>query len=606
MSIRLLIVVIFNSIIKLEYFPDCWARGEIVPIYKSGDRNLVNNYRGITMLSCVGKLFTRILNARLTRWAEEKDKLDETQFGFRKGKGTNDCLFILNGLIELLFSRGLKLYVCFIDYEKAYDFIDRAALWAKLLKTGVSSKTVRIFKNMYDKMKLSVKGDDRNFSCNCGLLQGESTSPIFFSLFINDIDTHISEDITGIQLKNLLIKILKFADDMCLISETREGLQVGLNDLAKYTKKWGIIINILKTKIVVFRKGGQLSKKDKWILNNTNIEVVQFFKYLGCFLSSSGSYAKCISELTNSARKALFSLKKYFVYNPEIFPITQIKLFNSMVVPILNYGSEVWGLRKADPMEKFHRSFLKYILRVKNSTPNCFIYGELGVFPLYIKRYERVLTYWTKILENKDNENSLVYNIYTELYNLTITHREKITWASLVKDVLFRCGMGNYWIYQNIPDKKHFISTFRRRIQDIYLQEWWAEVRETSTGRLFKHIKTDFKYEQYLNLVNRHLRIGITKIRLSSHSLYVERGRWLKIQKDKRVCIICNVIEDEYHCLVECPRFINERRGKLPITLTNKPTMYDFIVFLKSENITEIRKLGLLCCNVLAEHRNFV
>ena len=102
------------------------------------------------------------------------------------------------------------------------------------------------------------------------------------------------------------------------------------------------------------------------------------------------------------------------------------------------------------------------------------------------------------------------------------------------------------------------------------------------------------------------MRIGITKIRLSSHSLYVERGRWLKIQKDKRVCIICNVIEDEYHCLVECPRFINERRGKLPIKLTNKPTMYDFIVFLKSENITEIRKLGLLCCNVLAEHRNFV
>ena len=286
------------------------------------------------MLSCVGKLFTRILNARLTRWAEEKDKLNETQFGFRKGKGTNDCLFILNGLIELLFSRGLKLYVCFIDYEKAYDFIDRAALWAKLLKTGVSSKTVRIFKNMYDKMKLGVKGDDRIFSCNCGLLQGESTSPIFFSLFINDIDTHISEDITGIQLKNLLVKILKFADDMCLISETREGLQVGLNDLAKYTKKWGIIINILKTKIVVFRKGGQLSKKDIWVLNNTNIEVVQFFKYLGCFLSSSGSYSKCISELTNSARKALFSLKKYFVYNPEIFPITQIKLFNSMIVPM--------------------------------------------------------------------------------------------------------------------------------------------------------------------------------------------------------------------------------------------------------------------------------
>ena len=89
---------------------------------------------------------------------------------------------ILNGLIELLFSKGMKLYVCFIDYEKAYDYLDRAALWAKLLKTGISSKTIRIFRNMYEQMKIGVKGDNNYFYTRAGLLQGEITSPIFFFL----------------------------------------------------------------------------------------------------------------------------------------------------------------------------------------------------------------------------------------------------------------------------------------------------------------------------------------------------------------------------------------------------------------------------------------
>ena len=130
----------------------------------------------------------------------------------------------------------MKLYVCFIDYEKAYDYLDRAALWAKLLKTGISSKTIRIFRNMYEQMKIGVKGDNNYFYTRAGLLQGEITSPIFFSLFINDIDDSFSNEFSGVKIKELLFKILKFADDMCLLSESREGLQIALNDLSQYCK----------------------------------------------------------------------------------------------------------------------------------------------------------------------------------------------------------------------------------------------------------------------------------------------------------------------------------------------------------------------------------
>ena len=161
--------MIFNNILQLEYFPECWAQGDVIPIFKNGDKNNANNYRGITLLSCMGKLFTRIMNTRMTKWVEDNRILNETQFGFRVGKGTRDCLFVLHGLIEMLFAKGMKLYCCFIDYEKAYDYLDRAAIWTKLLKTGISSKSIRMFQNMYFKMTLAVRGDNsqRFFSSRC-------------------------------------------------------------------------------------------------------------------------------------------------------------------------------------------------------------------------------------------------------------------------------------------------------------------------------------------------------------------------------------------------------------------------------------------------------
>ena len=121
--------------------------------------------------------------------------------------------------------------------------------------------------------------------------------------------------------------------------------------------------------------------------------------------------------------------------------------------------------------------------------------------------------------------------------------------------------MGNYWAAQKVSDKGTFIKIFRTRLQDIYLQTWGEEVRESSGGRLFKHVKLEFGFEPYLNVVSQSLRIHKSKIRLCSHTFFIERGRWMKIAEIERVCQICGVIEGEFHCLVECPRFNNERRG---------------------------------------------
>ena len=179
------------------------------------------------------------------------------------------------------------------------------------------------------------------FSSNIGLLQGESTSPLLFSLFVNDLENNISHQSVGVNVVNILIKILMFADDMAIFSTSIEGLQQGFDNLSEYCSKWGLTVNILKTKIVIFRKGGKIGSKEKWSFNGRVIEVVPYFKYLGCILSSSGSFSNCITDLINSARRALFSLKKYINNYTETLPTVQLQLFASKVSPILNYGSEV-------------------------------------------------------------------------------------------------------------------------------------------------------------------------------------------------------------------------------------------------------------------------
>ena len=607
--VRKVMLRIFNKALELEYYPTVWAKGNIVPIFKSGDKYDTNNYRGITLLSCIGKLFTRIINDRLSVWAEKNGIISEAQLGFRKGRGTVDCLFILHGLIELMIAKGKKLYCCFVDYEKAFDYIDRAALWSKLLKEKLSSKIIRILKNMYSKIELTVKGDNRFFESSCGLLQGESTSPILFSLYVNDLENSMNEDWCGTKIQEAVIKLLMFADDTAIFSETREGLQNAINNLDEYCLKWGITVNVRKTKIVVFRKQGRLSATDRWFYRGNEIELVPFFKYLGCSLSSSGSFNINTQELVKSARRALFALKVFFAKYDELSPSLQLMFFNSMVRPILFYGCEVWGICAADPIEVFYREFLKYVLRVKTSTPNNYVYGELGVYPLLIDRKLRVLKYWAKIINPGNLKGELVRLIYKEMYQLSVTNPGKVTWATLVRDTLYNLDLGVYWENQAISEDNFFIALARRRLQDKYLTKWTSDIIDSTDGRLFKYIKLSFCYEPYLdNVHNRALRNAITRIRLSSHRYKIESGRWGRnsIPRGERKCEICNVIESEYHVLIECPRFVNERKDRLPTCLVENPSEEEFLRVLGSSEVHVQTMLGLLCLNVEKEYLKYV
>ena len=344
------------------FFPTSWSSAVIVPVFKKGDTSDPNNYRGISLISCICKLFTSVLNKRLLTWSNDNEIITDAQFGFRPKSGTSEAIFALHYIISKTLCKKGRLYCCFVDYKKAFDSVNRKNLWYKLSKVGICGKLLNVVKSMYENVKscVTIEGlKSEYFRSSLGLMQGEVLSPILFSLYVNDFDVEfIKNGCTPTELQNLHLFILMYADDMVLFSETVAGLQNMFDVLYDYTKQWNLEVNIQKTKIVIFRNGGQIKRNENWLYDGCQIEVLNQFTYLGVVLNYNGKFLVTQKQLAAQGRKALFAMRANTL-DMSLNHCTMFSLFDTYVSSILNYGCEVWGSHKAHDVEKVHLDFVK-------------------------------------------------------------------------------------------------------------------------------------------------------------------------------------------------------------------------------------------------------
>ena len=283
---------LFNKIFEIGYFPEKWSDGFIIPIFKKGDTDEPANYRGITLLSTLGKLFTRILNNHLNEWAGRYRIYIEAQAGYRKNMGTVDNIFILNSLITHLLNQNKQLYCVFVDFTKAFDFVVRDILWYKLLKFGVMGRMLDIIRSIYSIVKSQVKHNNITsdvFFSNIGVRQGECLSLFLFSMYLNDLEeTIILNGAKGIDIGMLKLFLLLYADDIALFANSATELQNSIYILETYCRRWRLTVNTTKTKVLGFKKGGQLPSNLSFIYNGVEIEIVLKFSYLGIVFTSGG------------------------------------------------------------------------------------------------------------------------------------------------------------------------------------------------------------------------------------------------------------------------------------------------------------------------------
>ena len=179
------------------------------------------------------------------------------------------------------------------------------------------------------------------FTSDKGVKQGEVMSPLLFNIFINDIHEIFSDECDPVSLNSRKIPCLQYADDLIIMSESKEGLQKSLDNLHAYCEKWKLNINESKSRVMIMGKGSRRAR-EIFHIGGRELENVDHYIYLGVTISNTGTYAVCKKDLTEKARKSMNRLKG-LLWGTGIKKSVALKMFDQLVLPITTYGSEIWA-----------------------------------------------------------------------------------------------------------------------------------------------------------------------------------------------------------------------------------------------------------------------
>lgn len=603
---------LFNIIFEAGIIPESWTIGVIKPIYKNkGNPNDPDNYRAITLISCLGKLFTRIINNRLNEYSDAIKLISNNQAGFRKKHSTMDNIFIMHALISLYLSSGKKLYCTFVDFRKAFDTVWRKGLWQKINNSGINGKCFKVIYNMYNNIKscVNLRSETSDFfPCLVGVRQGENMSPFLFSIFLNDLEEFMTS-IGSVPLENLSEKIISelhiyiqlfvllYADDTVIFSETPDGMQRSLNNFQQYCKLWKLEVNVKKTKVMVFSKR-KCRQQHSFVLNDQTLDIVDSFTYLGITFKFNGSFVNARRGLIEQAQKSIFSIFRK-IRNNAIPVDLQLKLFDSLVEPILLYGSEIWGYEDLKLLEQTHLKFCKRILKVRATTPNYMVYGELGRYPLELNIKLRMLNFWNQLLINEDKLSNILYRLMANLHR---NGQMRFKWFDHIKQIFNDIGYTYVFDNEFQMNTSFYKYEIKQRLRDLFIQKWFADTESSSKGQFYLKIKKEFSFESYLTKLSDQNRTLITKLRTSNIKFPIETGRWNNIPREDRLCSLCSqCIGDEFHYIFMCKseEISNIRTKYLANYFIQSPSIYKFERLMNIGNVNVLKKLALFLKKII-------
>ena len=403
-----MIAVLFNKIKASGSLPQGWNRGRITLVHKYGLRELLGNYRPITVIISLSGLYSKVLNERLTKVVEEHNLLGEVQNGFRKERAGADNSFILDSILWKAKAQRSKVHLAFLDISKAYDSVNREVLWKKLSSMGFGGRFLASLKSLYtnDCIDCMVNGRlTRPIFLRRGLRQGCSLSPMLFALYISEVGLDITSSGLGVRLGNVVVSGLLFADDVVLITQTGDSLKNLLDRVKTGFDKLKLSISLDKSQIV--------SPEDiEWKLvdNDSNTEKslkqVALYKYLGIW--TYNSMYKTGVEKQKQCVKTAYRYKGSCIHvsrmGPDIVDVIHCTWINVALPAILN-GCEVIPFSETHilEIERIQSQVAKFALGLPQSSPNVCAQTELGWKPFRQQLYERQLKFYFRILYLNEN-----------------------------------------------------------------------------------------------------------------------------------------------------------------------------------------------------------
>ena len=392
----------------------------MLPIYKGkGSREDLNNFRGISILPILTKLYASLLERRLAGALEGAGLRADTQFGFRKKRGTQDAAFVLQALLD---TRGKgHRYLCFVDFRKAFDTVQRPVLWQLLRNLAVPEPFVLALESYYTSVSFRVRhpsGLSDPIAASIGVKQGCPLSPTLFGVFIESLlldllrDEH-SATFALPELQGVPVPPLLYADDLALIATSLAGLQRQCDALTRWAARYGLSVNVAKTHALAVGLQSSRAGALRLRLGGEQVAWVDEFRYLGMQLHTSRGFVRAGEVLYAAAvdrHHAMWRRVRELGLGDADSLCT---LFDSLVQSILGYGSPVWGPAvfcgsglATEPsasslalrIERLHRRFQRTLLGLPRLTSRYLLSLETQRPPLQAEFFKSALTFLHRVM----------------------------------------------------------------------------------------------------------------------------------------------------------------------------------------------------------------
>ena len=582
---------LFNNVFTGEY-PAQWAICTVTPVPKKGDPQDPNNYRGIAVSTAIAKLFSLVVYLRMDSWAEDTKRRAAGQAGFRNGRSTTDGIFVLQHCIESCRAAKKDLYVAFIDFEKAYDSVNRDLLWQALASMGVHGTMLACLRKMHSAIQFTAKENGvcgEPFRVESGVKQGDPLSPLLFGLFIDRLEAYLQKELpqVGVTVISAFINSLLYADDLALLALSAPALQSLLDALSRFAKANQLTVNITKCKCVTFNKSNR--REEHFTYEGHSIANADWFDYLGTrfyksFRSTKAHVKKNLAIRLAKAETA-FTLLRRRCGELDIHSVAlRCNLFNALVSSVLASGSEVWGVYHMQKwltrerqwgmgceVEKLHRRFLRWAFgMLPQSVDSVVLLQEAGRVPLLHGWLKQTLTWYNRVVKTYEEED-IVYKCLCESIGSALPDTWGRTFHSVLTGIdaesahsitrmeavhpssaLFglQCNWEASW-----PSVQEVQG---RMVRDIEQSQHFKFI---TYSKWFKPFTEDKDYLSVYHLLRAKEIRTVAAFRTCGHQLNIEAMRHRRVPRPERLCTLCGAgaVEDELH-VFECQAYAGLRQ----------------------------------------------
>ena len=360
---------IFNHITMTSTFPSCWKVGHVIPVAKVSAPSTVNDFRPISLLSSISKVFEHILHNQIFAYLDSFSLLDPFQSGFRKHCGTTTALVKI--VDDLKFSMTAKQFsvLVLLDFSKAFDAIDHALLLSKLgKKFGFESTAVQLLKSYLSDRSQYVEFDNirsETVPLNCGVPQGSILGPLLFSLFINDLPSVLSG-----------VNYHMYADDFQIYASSTvqdksaliDLINLNIASIVAWSKENGLQLNARKTQTLkVCKKSvlGQLNDLPNIIVDTTTIEYSDVVKNLGLYMDQHLDFHAHVNKVCKTVHGGLHGLNRLRSSTPLR---VREEMFNALLKPHFMYCDVIYSATTTTVFSRLQMAFnscLRYVLDLR-------------------------------------------------------------------------------------------------------------------------------------------------------------------------------------------------------------------------------------------------